>query len=488
MTEELKKVIFRADGNSEMGLGHLIRSSAFATAINKKYHCTLVTRCTLSKIIEDLSTVFAKVVILDDADAASELQLYDLYDSSSSLLILDGYEFTTAYQEALVNKGLSFICIDDIHAYRFYAKAIVNHSGGLTFKDYKAPPDTQFYFGPQYSLLRKPFLDASKQRRTSIDNRNCFVCFGGADPGNMTLAVLRTETVINQFDYFHVVVGAGFEHLNVLESFAQIQKNISLHVNLQAHDMVTLMQKCAFAICAPSTIVYEYMSVGGVVYLKQTADNQKDVISYMTAKGFAFELNKIQSVSKKEMLSSLNKQAGSFDGNSAERLTKVVDQCFLLAETTIRRAVLTDVIVSFNWANDPVVRNQSFSTETIIFENHQKWFASKMEDEKSFFYIIENRNIPVGQIRFQVANGNAVISYLADKDVRNNGMGVAILTKGIEVFTREYNQPVNIIGSVKNSNIASQRSFEKLAFEKQNNDEFPDSVKYIMRYDNYIRK
>ena len=56
------------------------------------------------------------------------------------------------------------------------------------------------------------------------------------------------------------------------------------------------MKQCCFAICSPSTIVYEYMSVGGVVFLEQIADNQEDVIKYMTEEGLAFLIKDIGNI------------------------------------------------------------------------------------------------------------------------------------------------------------------------------------------------
>ena len=80
-----------------------------------------------------------------------------------------------------------FFCIDDIHAYPFYAKAIINHSGGLKPTDYQALPGTLFYLGLRYALLRDDFLQAARNRNHKRDPGNCLICFGGADPGNKTL-------------------------------------------------------------------------------------------------------------------------------------------------------------------------------------------------------------------------------------------------------------------------------------------------------------
>ena len=57
---EKQRVVFRADGNSEMGLGHIIRSSALADAIRANYYCILVTRCKIDTVLKEIQSVFVE--------------------------------------------------------------------------------------------------------------------------------------------------------------------------------------------------------------------------------------------------------------------------------------------------------------------------------------------------------------------------------------------------------------------------------------------
>jgi UDP-2,4-diacetamido-2,4,6-trideoxy-beta-L-altropyranose hydrolase len=482
MSDHKPNIIFRADGNSEIGLGHMVRSSALASAINKNYCCTLATRCNIQEILRGMSNVFNKIIELPEKDYYSEAERFLEISPSGNLIILDGYSFDTRYQEILAGKGYEFFSIDDIHASYFFSKAIINHSGGLTALDYKAGPGTQFYLGPYYSLLRKPFLDAAKKRRTVIDNKACFVCFGGADPKSKTLEVLENKDIRDRFDYFHVVTGSGFQNQKKLTEITATQKNISLYSSLPAEDVISVMQRCSFAICSPSTIAYEYMSVGGVVFLEQIADNQKDVIQYMTGEGLAFFLKDFGSKDEYEFYTSLKKQAKYFDGQSGERFRKIFEQYFDAKEMIVRKANEDDLEICFNWANDALVREQSYNQELILLTEHKNWFYQKLKDPDSFFYIIEIDQKPVAQIRFQVNGHEAVLGYLADKTIRNKGLGTSILSKGIEKFIADYKKAIVIIGFVKNSNIASQKSFEKLSFTKEISAERPESVKYTMHF------
>lgn len=467
-----------------MGLGHFIRSSALAAMLKNDFEVVLATQCTLEPLLEQARSVFASVVLLPQGDASAEIAALSKKFNRDSLLVLDGYQFDTAYQQCLFEKGFVFFCIDDIHAYPFLATTVINHAGGFSPHDYKAQAETQFYLGPRYALLRQPFLSAAATRRTAITDNNCFVCYGGADPDNRTLALLKEMRSQKWFETVHVVIGSAYQYKNELETFLSENPGLVLHTALSPDEMVAVMQLCSFAICSPSTIVYEFMSVGGVVFLDQIADNQKDVIRYFTAEGMAFPLNRVGILTEEEIATALQKQGIYFDGRSGERFRKLFRQYFDAQQLSIRRAQPADVMVCFEWANDPEVRAQSYNQNTIPLEAHKNWFATKLQDKTCFYYIFETGGEPVAQIRFQCTNGEAVLGYLVSKKIRREGLGTAILAKGIAQLLQDAGEPLTIIGHVKKENIASQRSFEKLAFRKSESTSFPDSFTYTMNYGN----
>jgi UDP-2,4-diacetamido-2,4,6-trideoxy-beta-L-altropyranose hydrolase len=57
----------------------------------------------------------------------------------------------------------------------------------------------------------------------------------------------------------------------------------------------------------------------------------------------------------------------------------------------------------WQWANDPQVRNASFSSGPISWETHVAWFNDKISIPRAEMFIAEDeRGIPVGQIRFDL--------------------------------------------------------------------------------------
>lgn len=321
-------IFFRADGDSVIGLGHIVRSSAMAAYLKDHYKCILLTRCIIASVLEEVSYIYNQIISLPVVDYYSEAHNFSDIKSENNLVILDGYLFDSSYQKILYDQGKSFFCIDDIHAFKYYSKAIINQSGKVSPVDYEALPGTQYYLGPLYALLRFPFLDAAKERKTVLNNQSCFICFGGADPGNKTLEILRKNDIQNNFDHFHIVVGSAYKHLNELENFGTRSKKISIYTSVSAKEMVAIMKQCSYAICSPSSIVYEYMSIGGAVFLEQTADNQQDILEYMVEERLAFHLKDMEQVRHADILKSLEKQAIYFDGKSGDRILTIFNQYF----------------------------------------------------------------------------------------------------------------------------------------------------------------
>jgi UDP-2,4-diacetamido-2,4,6-trideoxy-beta-L-altropyranose hydrolase len=480
----IPSIIFRADGDNNTGLGHMVRSAALAGMLNEQYNCILATRCHLESLLEELKGNFSRIINLPEMDIIEEARHLSTFASSKDLLILDGYHFDSVYQQAMADQGLEFFCIDDIHAYDFSAKVIINHSGGLTPLDYHSLELTQFFLGPRFALLRKPFLEAAKNKRDAVRDKNCFICFGGADPGNKTMEILKDLNARQDihFHHFHVVTGPAYAYQDELQEMAATHPNITLYNALSPERMIEVMQQCSFAICSPSGVMYEYLTVGGIVFLEQIADNQKDVIRYFTEEGLAFRFADLGKINSLQIENALTRSAEYFDGRSGERFHKILGQYFDGRKLTVRKARITDLECCFNWVNDAEVRMQSYNQHPIAMETHGQWFRQKLEDPSSYYYLLEMDGNPVAQIRFQIQDNEAVLGYLVDSSIRSKGLGTTILGKGIEQFVKDYQKPVHIVGYVKRTNIPSQRSFERLAFYKEDTDAYMDSYKYTMIY------
>ncbi len=190
------------------------------------------------------------------------------------VVILDGYGFKTDYQKRLKDQECTVVCIDDLHEGEFFADVIINHAPGITPEHYKAQPYTKFALGLEYALLRPAFLEAAKQMREEKPIENVFICFGGADPENLTLQALEAVMEVNTFEKINVVTGASYLHKESLEPYES--DLVKLYSDLNEIEMCEVMQESDVAIVPSSSILLESIACGLKVITCYYVDNQKD--------------------------------------------------------------------------------------------------------------------------------------------------------------------------------------------------------------------
>lgn len=133
--------------------------------------------------------------------------------------------------------------------------------------------------------------------------------------------------------------------------------------------------------------------------------------------------------------------------------------CFILR--AIREE---DCDLLFEWVNDREVRQAAFNSDTILYEDHRKWFYNKLGSSLTHIFIICVGENPVGQIRIDMESNEGIISYSIAKVYRGHGYGARALEKLVDEVKARGIKIERLIGKVKNNNIRSCRAFEKAGF------------------------
>ena len=315
----MKKIIVRADGHTAMGIGHIMRSSALIQILQQVFCCELWTKNPEHVPLADFQVPPTVQHFAIDDPRAETQALVQAVAAKDTIVVLDGYHFNTAYQQAIKAAGIKLVCIDDIMQFRFLADMVINHAGGIHEKDYDAASYSRLLLGPAYALVKPLFYKGTRPER-NLNEKKILVSLGGADPNNDTDRVL--QKIANGTDYaaIHIVSGSANKNFDQLKATYGTRGNCFFHRNISGSEMYRLMQECGYAVLSPSTICYEYMSLGGIVYLYQIADNQKRIREYFLKESMAFAFDDIGSVDRPRMEASIEKQHSVFDHKSPERL------------------------------------------------------------------------------------------------------------------------------------------------------------------------
>lgn len=324
------KIIFRSDGNSQIGLGHIMRSASVMQILQPEFRCEFWTRNSEYFPYADfMEKPIVKHLHFDDDLSEAEFLVKEA--SSRSIFVLDGYHFNTSYQEVLKRAKFTLVCIDDIIAYHFLADVVINHAGGIDSNSYSCEPYTKLYLGPQYSLIRPVFFNSARPFRDFSDTQ-ILVSFGGADPNNITDTVLEKLAESQRYNTIHVVLGAANKNAKELKEKYSQNESIHFYEKLSGESMYQLMISCPYAVLPPSTICYEYMSVGGLIFLYQIADNQDRVREFFLKEKLAIDFSQINSVYDANEI--LQRQEIIFDGQAPHRLRTIFN------ELTAKQAIL----------------------------------------------------------------------------------------------------------------------------------------------------
>nr|MCR5748365.1 hypothetical protein [Lachnospiraceae bacterium] len=328
-------ILFRADGNSSVGSGHIMRCLSIADAAKDKgIECLFVTAGNeFSGIIEKRG--FKDIVLgTDYRDMDSELEKLEeiILERKPEVVFVDSYFVTEAYLSSLkktahevrtevneveetvqevreavrdVNRqgGGKLVYIDDVLSFPYPCDVLINYNiyaeREKYLELYQGKEKTgipEMLLNTEYAPLRKEFrpdnIIADKPVRNmnedralndnSVSNVNIesddnevadiLVSTGGADSEHLMIELVRAVKKIGCDRVFHFVVGAANEDKKEIYGEALGEKNIVLHENVT--QMAELMRSCKVAISAAGSTLYELCAtkVPTITYI--LADNQ----------------------------------------------------------------------------------------------------------------------------------------------------------------------------------------------------------------------
>lgn len=484
------KILFRADGNSKIGLGHLYRLFSLVEIVKASYNYLFLTQEESSFSV--IPNSYNKKTIPKLIDIENEPDwLEDNFSAKDHLIIFDGYQFDSSYQRKVKEKGFKSIFIDDLAKEHMFADIVINHSPSLKAKDFRNESYTKLALGTKYALLRPLFLESAKENRVFNRIDTVFVCFGGADPLDLSLLSAKALLRISAIKKINIVLGAAYSFKEIFELESSYPDKLKIYRNLSEKKILCVMKKCNFAIAPSSTILYELCCVKMIILSGYYVENQKHIYSGFLKKKLIVgggDFRKYSDLDFEEKIkfilnnssqieSQTKNQKKFFSGKNKLNLIGLINSLNISS----RRANLSDLERVFNWSNDKLARAYSYNSETIKFEEHKRWFVNKIQSKNTLFLIILVNRKPAGIVRFEIENENSVIGILVSKEFRGQNLSSKFLNEGIRTYFRQFNGP--ILAYIKKENIASKKAFEKANFEHLKNDVINGFESHI-----YIRK
>lgn len=485
-----KNLLIRADAGTEIGTGHVMRCLALAQAWQDAGgHVIFLTIEETSPLATRLKSEGMEVAYLRSKPGSTDdaLETAELAGTiGAQWAVADGYHFGSEYQHRIKNSGARLLQIDDYgHADYYYADIVLNQNVCASQEIYrKREPYTKLLLGTRYTLFRREFLKwRDWKRKIPRIARRVLVTMGGSDPGNISLKVIDSITMLSHSDLeVKIIAGPSNLHVSGLKqtiyerSVNGERSTVNISLFSAPHNMPELMAWADVAISAAGSTCWELAFMRLPALLVVVAENQNRVADRLEAAGAAINLGRQGAVSPPEIsraLLRLLRDRGEreamarsgrnlVDGEGAARVVK----CLQGGGMELRPASVDDCRLLWNWANDPETREVSFSPESIKWKDHVKWLESKLGDSDCVLLVASNgEGISIGQVRFDVDGGEAIISVSVDKAFRNRGYGNRIIRLACgKVF--ETARIGSIHAYVKEGNVESAKAFSRAGFKR----------------------
>ncbi|WDP89719.1 MAG: UDP-2,4-diacetamido-2,4,6-trideoxy-beta-L-altropyranose hydrolase [Desulfobacter sp.] len=294
----------RADASSQMGMGHLMRCLALASAWNRSGgRACFITfapgRLAEEKIrAQDIESIGVERPWPHPSDLSRTLKILDAgrHEKKLPWLVLDGYHFSTAYQKAIKDRGIPLVVMDDYnHLDHYHADIIVNPSPGAKGLPYRLSGRCKLLAGTDHVLLREEFLWAPAVKKGHPEKaRRLLITLGGSDPMKITpLLIDAVAALADPGLETRVILGPGFSDTSMPEA-----PGIELVRN---PEMATMMAWADLAVTAGGSTCWELCRMGLPFMVIPVADNQEAIASGLVKKIGAVHAGPVETLNAEKL-------------------------------------------------------------------------------------------------------------------------------------------------------------------------------------------
>ena len=310
----------RVDGSTNIGLGHLVRSKALADMLKNDFDVQFYCRYIPQSLFKEFKQTGVQVSVIQNEEGF----LHSLDDSD--IAVIDGYGFDGSYQKKIKERGALLVCIDDLAEGEYVADLVINQSPGVTISDYKALPETMFALGPDYALLRSPFLRRNAEFTESKLRKTLLICFGGSDVQNITEKAVKLAIDFKEFDKITIITGSAYRFESLLKNTLQSCNICDYYHAVGEQKMAELMTDADAAIVPASGILFEALVTKNIVISGMYIENQKKNYEAFKKKNVFIDAGRFEKSEIELALQQVDQfePADVVDGKSPERLVSAI--------------------------------------------------------------------------------------------------------------------------------------------------------------------
>ena len=256
-TDRSVKAIIRCDGDSVIGLGHVVRCLALADELREKHGCGITFAMASGEPGKALVREKGFPIIAKPTDSDEGGWLDDLMKQQHpDILLLDvRSDLPRDKIRTYRQNGVLIVTIDDPSDRRLEADlAFYPPVPQVDKLEWLGFPG-ELHIGWEWVILRSQFARKPSQAPKNI-MPTVLVGMGGSDPGGLTLKTIRALNNLTFPFRTVLIIGKGFPHWNELQLLLE-HSPCSFDIRVDVTDIAALMDDATVAVAAYGMTAFE---------------------------------------------------------------------------------------------------------------------------------------------------------------------------------------------------------------------------------------
>lgn len=291
------RVLVRADGGADIGMGHVMRCLALAEGLGERGAAvSFLTRAEPAVLARIAAHGWDAVTLPPGADPGAEAAALVARASAidARAAVVDVQGFPAQAQACVRAAGLRLTMLDDLGGAGFQADVVLNPNVDARTEAYAAAPHTTLLLGPRYALLRRQFV--GRPAPPAAPAPRVLVTMGGGDADNATLRALREADALEAAFNVDVLLGPAFPHGEAVEAAARRARH-PVRIHRDPSDPAGVMVGATVAVSAAGSTCLELAHLGVPAILLVLADNQAGNAAGLDRAGCARSLGDVTRLS-----------------------------------------------------------------------------------------------------------------------------------------------------------------------------------------------
>jgi UDP-2,4-diacetamido-2,4,6-trideoxy-beta-L-altropyranose hydrolase len=274
------RVALRADADSSMGVGHVMRSITLGQALVDLGTDVALTAVSLPDQLAHRAEAAGLRIDLLPADSQGE----HLRQLDADVIVVDGYHLGDLVVELTAGHQRVALIDDNRELPLRGAALIVNQNLHATAAMYTDAADSQhLLLGPNYAMVRKDVTELAPRSDFTAKATKVLVALGGADPQRLTAPIVEQLLSEPSFEVWVAIGPANPERPQLLASVGRHGERL----RVARSDLLDAYAVADFAIVAAGTTLWEVGYLGIPALAIVVADNQAEAAAAVAVSGFA---------------------------------------------------------------------------------------------------------------------------------------------------------------------------------------------------------